>query len=513
MGLFSKKPKSIIVQKPADQKPAQKPGHQESGDEKPADEAESEMEQNPADRADPDTDQMDRLEASLPKVEDLPQLAKPPTLEAAAVPGPGTPIPPVPPQSSLTTPTTSPPPPTPTLATTPVLRPAPAAARPAKPPKPPKMKNRKGGVDPADFLALRAELRDMRARLDESEQARAMVESRLSSLDAAAAAFSTERTDVIEVVDMVMQLQQQIADAGGMAVSADSGPSLHHDELSAKVDALHNRMFGLQDHSPKIAEFEEQIAQLRMELESATAAAAEAAAMPPPPPMTSGPDPETLERIAAVQLRVNDLDQLRHRLGEIDHIKQRMNEIDDLHQRVAGVETLHQRIDELDNVEQRLGVVDGLAAQLQQLNARVAAQAELGGQLSALRDRVSQITDQPRDEMDDEMRTQMQEVAERLRANDTEARAVRDHMALLDQRLTNVSTELANQLSELGRDIDGLGQRLPGTAEGAVGEEIVDALRGGQVKLAHEQARYEIAFRQDLATLAELLRQGHENDD
>ena len=162
--------------------------------------------------------------------------------------------------------------------------------------------------------------------------------------------------------------------------------------------------------------------------------------------------------------------------------------------------------------------------QLHQLNARVAAQAELGGQLSALRDRVAQLAEQPRGGgADDDVRLQLQEIGERLRnneelqaqvsqllersgANDTEARAVREHMALLDQRLTNVSTELANQLSELGRDIDGLGQRVPEVAEGTVSEEVVDALRGGQVKLANEQARYEIAFREDLAALAEQLR-------
>ena len=381
------------------------------------------------------------------------------------------------------------------------------------------MKNRKGGVDPLDFMALRSELRDMRARLDESEQARAIVEARLSSLDAAAATFSTERNDIIEVADMVMQLQQQINEGGAASGRGDSSTTDNHDELSAKVDALHSRMFGLQDHAPKLAEFEQQIAQLRTELEAATAAVAEAAAMPPPPPSFALPDPETLERIAAMQQRVNDLDQIRHRLGEIDL----------LHERVAGVESLHQRMGELDNVEERLASVDGLAAQLQQLNARVAAQAELGGQLSALRDRISQINDQPRGAMDDEVRAQIEQIGARLRthdemqaqvqqlldraaSNDTEARAVRDHMALLDQRLTNVSTELANQLGELGRDIDGLGQRLPEIAEGTVSEEVVDALRGGQVKLANEQARYEIAFRQDLATLAELLRQGQESE-
>jgi DNA repair exonuclease SbcCD ATPase subunit len=450
MGLFSKKPKSIIVAQPG-AKPA-------SGDEA-----------------------MDRLEELLPMVESLPQLAKPPASE-----------------------------------------PPPPKAKPMKAPK----ANKKFSVDPTDFLALRAELIDMKARLDESEQARAIVEARLSSLDAAASQFATERNDITEVANMVIQLQQQVAERAheGGSAGASSASDGAHDELSAKVDALQNRFFGLQDPTPKLAEFESQISQLRSELEAATAAAAEAAALPPPPPSANGPDPETLERIAAVQQRVNDLDQIRHRLGEIDHFKQRMGEIDALHQRVAGVEALHERIGELDNVDQRLAAVDGLAMQLQQLNARVAAQAELGGQVSALRDRVGQLSDQPRG-ADDDIRLQLQEIGERLRASEemqvhvatllersgsseTEARAVREHMALLDQRLTNVSTELANQLSELGRDIDGLGQRVPEVAEGVVNDEVVDALRGGQVKLANEQARYEIAFREDLAALAEQLRKG-----
>jgi DNA repair ATPase RecN len=471
MGLFSKKPKSIIVQKP-------------SG------------------LATPAANTTNRSEQLAPKVEDLPQPAQPvKPLGDESVPKPPTPINP------------------------------PTATKQAKPPKPAKQPKIKGIVTPADFLTLRAELIEMKGRLEESEQARAIVEARLGSLDAAASAYQTERNDISEMAEALTKLQQQVAESSAAAAAmGDESPGGQHDQLSAKVDALQNRLFGIQDQVPKIAEFEAQLAQLRLELEAATAAAAEAAAMPPPPPTTTGPDPETLERIAAVQQRVNDLDQLRHRLGEIDHLKLRMGEIDQLNQRVAGVETLHQRVGEFDDVEERLASVDGLAAQLQQLNARVAGQAELGGQLSALRDRVGQLVDQPPGSVDDEIRVQLQEIGERLRSNDelqaqvaelltragvndTEARAVREHMAVLDQRLTNVSTELANQLSELGRDIDGLGQRIPEMAEGTVSDEVVDALRGGQVKLANEQARYEIAFRQDLASLAELLRHGRAPDE
>jgi hypothetical protein len=73
----------------------------------------------------------------------------------------------------------------------------------------------------------------------------------------------------------------------------------------------------------------------------------------------------------------------------------------------------------------------------------------------------------------------------------------------LDGRITSVSTELANQLSELGNELDALNAKPPGEA---LDEATVDGLRDAQTRLANEQARYQIAFREDLARLAEQLR-------
>lgn len=73
----------------------------------------------------------------------------------------------------------------------------------------------------------------------------------------------------------------------------------------------------------------------------------------------------------------------------------------------------------------------------------------------------------------------------------------------LDTRVTMVSRELANQLSELGNDIDALAQRPDGAP---VDEEVLEELRDSQLRLANEQARYQIAFRSDLARLAEQMR-------
>jgi uncharacterized membrane-anchored protein YhcB (DUF1043 family) len=73
----------------------------------------------------------------------------------------------------------------------------------------------------------------------------------------------------------------------------------------------------------------------------------------------------------------------------------------------------------------------------------------------------------------------------------------------LDARITSVSTELANQLGELGGEIDALQKRSEAEP---MADEIADMLRDSQERLASEQARYQIAFREDLAKLAEQLK-------
>jgi hypothetical protein len=91
----------------------------------------------------------------------------------------------------------------------------------------------------------------------------------------------------------------------------------------------------------------------------------------------------------------------------------------------------------------------------------------------------------------------------------------------LNQRVASVSTELANQLGELSNDMEELAKREPAAPatpppppppvvqpEQTIDPKVLESLKQGQVKLANEQARYEIAFRQDLATLAELVKRG-----
>ncbi len=75
----------------------------------------------------------------------------------------------------------------------------------------------------------------------------------------------------------------------------------------------------------------------------------------------------------------------------------------------------------------------------------------------------------------------------------------------METRLGSISTEITNQLGELGNEIDTLAARLSDQGD-AIGEQILTDLKAAQTRLAQEQARYQIAFRQDLAELAERIK-------
>ncbi len=109
--------------------------------------------------------------------------------------------------------------------------------------------------------------------------------------------------------------------------------------------------------------------------------------------------------------------------------------------------------------------------------------------------------------------------AEQLDGLRRQLEAVTNRMDALDLRVTNVSTELANQLTELSNDIEQLAQQPAADGESAtvdtdeleakLAERLdvaIDEVHDSTERLAAEQARYQIQFRQDLADLAERLR-------
>ena len=75
-------------------------------------------------------------------------------------------------------------------------------------------------------------------------------------------------------------------------------------------------------------------------------------------------------------------------------------------------------------------------------------------------------------------------------------------ISAIDGRLTTMATELSHQLHELGTEIETLAKSADETAS----REALEQLRVNQIRIANEQARYEIAFRQDLAEVIEQVR-------
>ncbi len=75
-------------------------------------------------------------------------------------------------------------------------------------------------------------------------------------------------------------------------------------------------------------------------------------------------------------------------------------------------------------------------------------------------------------------------------------------ISAIDTRLTNMTAELSHQMHELSTEIEAITQQASDPAP----VDELEQLRVSQTRIANEQARYEIAFRQDLAVIAEQLR-------
>ncbi|MCE2736004.1 MAG: hypothetical protein ACK45J_08655 [Acidimicrobiaceae bacterium] len=116
----------------------------------------------------------------------------------------------------------------------------------------------------------------------------------------------------------------------------------------------------------------------------------------------------------------------------------------------------------------------------------------------------SKKTQQAIQALRDELDTLRQQIAEEKSRADEDRNislAIAERIAALEVRVSGMGSELSRQLHELGTEIEELSKR----ADDAAVMEIVDALKTAQIRLATEQARYEITFRQDLAALADQL--------
>jgi seryl-tRNA synthetase len=100
-----------------------------------------------------------------------------------------------------------------------------------------------------------------------------------------------------------------------------------------------------------------------------------------------------------------------------------------------------------------------------------------------------------------ELRQLVNDQAARIDAETQRNHDIIERVNDIESRITGMGAELSRQLHELGNDIDELSKRADDDATVLA----VDALKAAQIRLATEQARYEITFRRDLADLADQL--------
>ncbi len=219
--------------------------------------------------------------------------------------------------------------------------------------------------------------------------------------------------------------------------------------------------------------------------------------------------------VNAISAQQHDIDALRMALADMNTRLDASEQVRrELESRIQSIDvttlSLLNRTSGLDDLSRRVGEVDALKLQV----AEVEVIKRQVAHLDAVNAKIASL---------DELNSKLSDLSERVTVSADDARQAKDQTATLHERISNVSHELANQLGELSREIDGLSGRgtapsmpppLPAPANfepsQLVAEELVSQLRSSQIKLANEQARYEIAFRQDLARLAEQVKRSIE---
>lgn len=169
----------------------------------------------------------------------------------------------------------------------------------------------------------------------------------------------------------------------------------------------------------------------------------------------------------------------------------------------AEIDAMKRRLDESD--QEKAALADRLSA-AEAARQQDAAAAAASAASAAAAPMGARLAEPPAGLSIDDVRAEVERLVGR--------------MDELDARMTNVSTELANQLSELSGELDVLLDQPPPTTgidadqlQAAVSDEVrqrldaaVDDIEASTTRLAAEQARYQIQFRQDLAEVAERLK-------
>ncbi len=101
--------------------------------------------------------------------------------------------------------------------------------------------------------------------------------------------------------------------------------------------------------------------------------------------------------------------------------------------------------------------------------------------------------------------TRVQELEQERETTVSKLSEIVERTNRLDARITSTTTELALQLDELGNELSAVADQEPVDVAAVVNASLTE-IRQSQTQLAQEQARYQAAFRTDIAVLIEQLR-------
>lgn len=302
-----------------------------------------------------------------------------------------------------------------------------------------------------ELETLRTELRNMRERLDETDEVKARLAERLGHLDA-------ENT---RLVDQVGTVETRVGDVDRKVGTVET--------IVGTVEA---RVGSVAD---KVVNVETQVATV------------------------AGSIAPAIDSAVSQSSSAGDVETLR---AEVTRLGGLTDQVDQLNKVVAAQSNAPagSEPDALTGLKNQLAdIVTALGRQQEQIVdvALVAtdsaertehAEAKLSD-LAAASDAADKT---PVRDPDAENRQQVGQLAEKVSA--------------LDSRVNQVSLELTNQLTELSGDLDRASARAD-TADlvERLAEQLND-VTGGQERLANEQARHAIQFREDLAEIADRLR-------
>ena len=303
-----------------------------------------------------------------------------------------------------------------------------------------------------ELETLRSELTLMRRRIDESEDAKRRLAEQLGRLDADHQRLDTHVGDVTSKVGSV---ESQVASVGHhvVTVAGSIGPAIEHAVQNAAsasdIESIRVEIMRLGEVAARVDELDAVVTTQQHDQHE----------LPPPP----AADPQSLHA----------LEEQLNRLAEVLAVQQ--TQLAD----VALVAT--------DSAER----TDTAIAEMRSAAADQDASADRNEPSARNEPSGQDETSDPSNDIDDETRAELGRLAEKV--------------ASMDARINQVSLELTNQLTELSGDLDRAGDTDVADLVDRINGRL-DDVTGGQERLATEQARYAIQFREDLAELAERLR-------